>query len=102
MFALAIWDRGARRLLLARDRFGIKPLFYAAHGGRLAFASELTALAHAPGLSRELDPDAIEAFLAFNSIPAPLSVYRAARKLPPGHLLSWRDGRPSVTRYARP
>jgi asparagine synthase (glutamine-hydrolysing) len=102
MFALAIWDRSGRRLLLARDRFGIKPLFYAAHGGRIAFASELTALAHAPGFSRELDPDAIEAYLAFNSIPAPLSAYRAARKLPPGHLLDWREGRVRLARYARP
>ena len=102
MFALALWDRRTRRLLLARDRFGIKPLFYSAAGGRLAFASELTALAHAPGFSRELDPDAIEAFLAFNSIPAPLSAYRAARKLPPGHLLAWRDGQAELSRYARP
>jgi asparagine synthase (glutamine-hydrolysing) len=102
MFALALWDRAGRRLLLARDRFGIKPLFYAAHGGRLAFASELTALAHAPGFSRDLDPDAVEAYLAFNSIPAPLSAYRAARKLPPGHLLEWREGRPRLARYARP
>src|SRR5215211_5197408 len=102
MFALALWDRDRGGLLLARDRFGIKPLFYAAAGGRLAFASELTALAHAPGFSRELDPDAIEAFLAFNSIPAPLSAYRAARKLPPGHLLAWRDGQAELSRYARP
>jgi asparagine synthase (glutamine-hydrolysing) len=102
MFALAIWDAGARRLLLARDRFGIKPLFYAAHGGRIAFASELTALAHAPGFSRELDPDAVEAYLAFNSIPAPLTAYRAARKLPPGHRLDWRAGRLRLERYARP
>jgi asparagine synthase (glutamine-hydrolysing) len=102
MFALALWDRRSRRLLLARDRFGIKPLFYAANGGRLAFASELTALAHAPGFSHELDPDAVEAFLAFNSIPAPLSAYRAARKLPPGHVLAWREGRAELSRYARP
>ena len=102
MFAIALWDREQRRLLLARDRFGIKPLFYAAGAGRLAFASELTALAHAPGFSRELDPDAIEAFLAFNSIPAPLSAYRAARKLPPGHLLDWRGGQVRLSRYARP
>jgi asparagine synthase (glutamine-hydrolysing) len=102
MFALALWDRRERRLLLARDRFGIKPLFYAAAGGRLAFASELTALAHAPGFSRELDPDAIEAFLAFNSIPAPLSAYRAARKLPPGHVLAWRGGQAALSRFARP
>src|SRR5215216_5487239 len=102
MFALALWDRPRRRLLMARDRFGIKPLFYAAGGGRLAFASELTALAHAPGFSRELDPDAVEAFLALNSIPAPLSAYRAARKLPPGHLLEWCDGQVRLERYARP
>ena len=102
MFALALWDQERRRLLLARDRFGIKPLFYAAGGGRLAFASELTALAHAPGFSRELDPDAVEAFLAFNSIPAPLSAYRAARKLPPGQLLEWRGGQVRLERYARP
>src|SRR5918998_1758946 len=102
VFALAIWDAGARRLLLARDRFGIKPLFYAAHGGRIAFASELTALAHAPGFSRELDPDAVEAYLAFNSIPAPLTAYRAARKLPPGHLLDWRAGRPRPGRPPPP
>jgi asparagine synthase (glutamine-hydrolysing) len=102
MFALALWDRERRRLLLARDRFGIKPLFYAAGGGRLAFASELTALARAPGFSRELDPDAVEAFLAFNSIPAPLSAYRAARKLPPGQLLEWRGGQLRLERYARP
>ena len=102
MFALALWDRDRRRLLLARDRFGIKPLFYADGGGRLAFASELTALAQAPGFSRELDPDAVEAFLAFNSIPAPLSAYRAARKLPPGHLLEWAEGQLRLERYARP
>jgi len=102
MFALALWDRDRGGLLLARDRFGIKPLFYAAAGGRLAFASELTALAHAPGFSRELDPDAVEAFLAFNSIPAPLSAYRAARKLPPGHLLEWGRGQLRLERYARP
>ncbi|HWT23634.1 MAG TPA: hypothetical protein VN213_09020, partial [Solirubrobacteraceae bacterium] len=102
MFALALWDRDARRLLLARDRFGIKPLFYAARGAALSFASELGALARAPGFSRELDPDAVEAFLAFNSIPAPLSAYRAARKLPPGHILAWRAGAARIARYARP
>src|SRR5215213_7413382 len=102
MFALAIWDARDRRLLLARDRFGIKPLFYAASGGRLAFASELTALAEAPGFSCELDADAVEAYLAVNTIPAPLTVYRAARKLPSGHLLDWRDERFTLERYARP
>ena len=102
MFALALWDRERQRLLLARDRFGIKPLFYAVNGGRIAFASELTALACAPWISRDLDPDAVEAFLTFNSIPAPLTAYRAARKLRPGHLLDWREGRSRLERYSRP
>jgi asparagine synthase (glutamine-hydrolysing) len=103
MFAVAVWDAPRRRLVLARDPFGIKPLYWSASGGVLAFASELKALARAPGFDRALDPDAIEAYLAFNSIPAPLTVYRAARKLPAGHLLVWGPGAPPrVERYARP
>jgi asparagine synthase (glutamine-hydrolysing) len=102
MFAIALWDRRDRTLLLARDAFGIKPLFWSAAGARLCFASELGALARAPGFSRELDPDALEAYLAFNSIPGPLSAYRAARKLRPGHWLRWHDGRVTTGRWARP
>src|SRR5271167_3472598 len=71
MFAVAIWDGRRRRLVLARDRFGIKPLYYRDIGGELSFASELDALPKG-----ELDLDALEAFLAFNSIPAPLSIFR--------------------------
>ena len=104
MFAVAIWDSRERRLVLARDRFGIKPLHWArlADGG-LAFGSELKCLLPAPGFSREIDPDAVEAFLAFNSIPAPLAIYKSARKLPPGHYLVWQEGSSDVTieRYAR-
>jgi asparagine synthase (glutamine-hydrolysing) len=104
MFAVAIWDSRKRRLVLARDRFGIKPLHWArlADGG-LAFGSELKCLLPAPGFSRDIDPDAVEAFLAFNSIPAPLTIYKAARKLPPGHHLVWHEGSEQVTveRYAR-
>jgi asparagine synthase (glutamine-hydrolysing) len=106
MFAIAIWDSRERRLVLARDRFGIKPLHYSFVGdGALAFASELKALVQAPGFSREIDPDAVEAFLAFNSIPAPLTIYRGARKLAPGHVLVWRPGgggEPVIERFARP
>ncbi len=102
MFAVAIWDRREQRVLLARDRFGIKPLFYAVAGGELSFASELKALLRRPSFSREIDGEALNAFLAFNSIPAPLTIFAAARKLPPGHvLLCGRDG-PRITRYARP
>jgi asparagine synthase (glutamine-hydrolysing) len=102
MFALAIWDSRRRRLLLARDPFGIKPLYWSAAGGTLGFASELRALARAPGFRREIDIEAVEAFLAFNSIPSPLTIYRDARKLSAGHLLVWEGGDVRVERYARP
>jgi asparagine synthase (glutamine-hydrolysing) len=102
MFAIALWDARKRWLLLARDRFGIKPLYYRATGTELSFASELGALARQPGMSTELDLDALEAFLSFNSIPAPLTIFGEARKLPAGHVLSWRDGRVTIDRFARP
>jgi asparagine synthase (glutamine-hydrolysing) len=97
MFAIAIWDASHRRLVLARDRFGIKPLYYRAADNELAFASELRALPRG-----EIDLDALEAFLALNSIPAPLTIFREIRKLPPGHLLIWEDGRIELRRFARP
>ncbi|HEY3070451.1 MAG TPA: asparagine synthase (glutamine-hydrolyzing) [Gaiellaceae bacterium] len=98
MFAIALWDSSRRRLVLARDRFGIKPLYYRSERGLLSFASELKALPRG-----EVDLDALEAFLAFNSIPAPLSVWRGTRKLPAGHLLVWEGrGEPTLERFARP
>jgi asparagine synthase (glutamine-hydrolysing) len=103
MFAIALWDRRHRRLLLARDRFGIKPLYYQANASRLTFASELKALLRHPGFSREVDPEALQAYLAFNSIPAPLTIFTAARKLLPGHLLLCSEGGEiTISRYARP
>ncbi len=84
MFAVAVWDARRQRLVLARDRFGIKPLYYRLTGDSLSFASELKALLRQPGFSREIDHDALEAFLAFSFVPAPLSIFREARKLPPG------------------
>jgi asparagine synthase (glutamine-hydrolysing) len=97
MFAAAIWDARRRRLVLARDRYGIKPLYYRHVGGDLRFASELRALPRG-----EIDLDALEAFLAFNSIPAPYSIFRDVRKLPAGHVLVWENGEVSLERYARP
>ena len=97
MFAIALWDARRERLLLARDRFGIKPLYYRDEDGELSFASELRALRRG-----EIDLDALEAFLAFNSIPAPLSIFRDVRKLPAGFLLVWEDGRIRLSRFARP
>jgi asparagine synthase (glutamine-hydrolysing) len=97
MFAVALWDGPRRRLVLARDRYGIKPLYYRQADGELAFASELRALPRG-----EIDVDAVEAFLAFNCIPAPLTIFREIRKLPSGHVLSWQDGRLELARFARP
>jgi asparagine synthase (glutamine-hydrolysing) len=97
MFAFALWDSERGRLVLARDRYGIKPLYYRAADGELAFASELRALPRG-----EIDLDALDAFLAFNSVPGPLAIFREIRKLQPGHVLVWEDGRIEVTRYARP
>jgi asparagine synthase (glutamine-hydrolysing) len=97
-FALALWDSRQRRLVLARDRFGIKPLYYGSERGLLSFASELKALPRG-----EVDLDALEAFLTFNSIPAPLSIWRGTLKLPAGHLLVWEGkGEPRLERFARP
>ena len=102
MFAIAVWDTRRRRVVLARDRFGIKPLYWSHHGGRLSFGSELPALAAQPGFSRQIDPRALEAYLAFNSVPGPLSIYEAASKLPPGSVLVGEGGGVEVSRYARP
>jgi asparagine synthase (glutamine-hydrolysing) len=97
MFAVALWDATRRRLVLARDRYGIKPLYYQANAEGFEFASELRSLPRG-----EIDLDALEAFLAFNSIPAPLTIFREARKLPPGHVLVWENGNVNLERYARP
>jgi asparagine synthase (glutamine-hydrolysing) len=102
MFAIAVWDRLRRRLLLARDRFGIKPLYYRNHDGNISFASELKALMRQPDFSRDIDLDALEAFLELNSIPAPLTIYAQARKLPAGHMLLWQRGEVTLRRYSRP
>jgi asparagine synthase (glutamine-hydrolysing) len=102
MFAIALWDKRRCRLLLARDRFGIKPLYYRMTDGGISFASELKAMLAQPGFSREIDPQAVSAYLAFNSIPAPLTIFADARKLPPGHLLTWEGGEVQQRRYARP
>jgi asparagine synthase (glutamine-hydrolysing) len=98
MFALAIWDSRRRRLVLARDPFGIKPLYYRNERGVLAFASELRALP-----AGEIDLRALQAFLALNYIPAPLSIRHGTSKLPPGHMLVWQgSGEPRLERFARP
>ena len=102
MFAIAIWDSRENRLLLARDRFGIKPLYYRVADGMVSFASELKALLRQPGFSREIDPQALESFLSFNTIPSPLTIFKEARKLPAGHILVAERGEVTISRFARP
>src|SRR5260370_22647775 len=87
MFAIALWDSRKRRLLLARDRVGKKPLYFAADGQRIVFGSELKALLAAGNLSRQVDPEALSDYFSFGYIPAPKTIYRAVRKLLPGHYL---------------
>ena len=101
MFAFALWDASRRRLLVARDRVGKKPLFYSLRDGAISFASELRALLHDPEISRDIDVDAIDAYLAYGYVPAPLSAFRAVRKLPPASTLVYENGQASIRRYWR-
>ena len=99
MFSFALWDERRRRLFLARDRLGKKPLFYSLNRGILSFASELQALVQCPDVPQEIDYEAIDAFLAYGYIPAPLSIFRSVRKLPPAHSLTFEDGKLAIDRY---
>ena len=89
MFAFAIWDAREKRLTLARDPLGIKPLYYANHRGELLFASELRSLLRYPGFKPGLDPASINKYLAFGYIPAPSTAYAGVRKLEPGQMVIW-------------
>lgn len=102
MFAFAIWNERDQELFLARDRVGKKPLLYSLVNGQLIFASEFSALLLHPDVSREIEPEALDYYLSFMCIPAPLTAYRAIRKLEPGHWLRWRKGEIEVQRYWQP
>lgn len=99
MFAFAILDRRDQSLFIARDRLGIKPLYWALHEGTLYFGSEIKAILAAGRVPTELDPQALDAFLTFTWVPAPLTIWKAIRKLRPGHHLVYRDGRVEETQY---
>lgn len=92
MFAFAIWDAPRRRLFLARDRIGEKPLYYSADGGQLVFGSEIKALLADPDMDRSVDPRGIANYLAFGHSLAPDTIYRGIKKLLPGHYLVAEDG----------
>ena len=99
MFAFALWDGLRRRLFLARDRLGKKPLYYWQSGGRFVFASEPKALLVHPEVARELDPAALHHYLAFGYTPAERSIFAGIMKLPPGHTATLGDGRLELHRY---
>jgi len=99
MFAFAIWDRFDRSLFLARDRLGVKPLFYAQGPERFIFASELKAILAQGDVAAELDPEGVDHYLTFMYVPAPKTILKDVRKLPPGHTLLFRDGRARATAY---
>lgn len=98
MFALAIWDAPRRRLIVARDRLGIKPLYYSVGNGRLLFGSELKSLL-AVGLDREIDQQALHDYLSLTYVPAPATIFKAARKLMPGSMLIAERGNVRIERY---
>jgi asparagine synthase (glutamine-hydrolysing) len=103
MFALALWDSARERLVLARDRLGKKPLLWTRlPDGTLAFASELKALLRLPGVSRDVDLEAIDAYLALQYVPGDQTALRRVQKLPPGHVLVAERGGVRVERYWRP
>ena len=96
MFAFAVWDMRAQRVFLARDQLGVKPLYYGfTRSGDMVFASELKGLLAHPDVGRDLNPQALEDYLAFGYVPDPKSIYRGISKLPPGYWLSWGAGEPS-------
>jgi asparagine synthase (glutamine-hydrolysing) len=101
MFAFALWDSRRRQLLLARDRVGKKPLFYCERAGGLSFASEMRALLQDPEVPREIDHHALDAYLAYGYVPAPLSAFASVRKLMPASTLIYRDGVVETERYWR-
>jgi asparagine synthase (glutamine-hydrolysing) len=99
MYAFALWDRPKRRLLIARDRLGKKPLVYSHRDGTLWFGSEAKSILQDSAVPRDADSVAVDAFLHFGYVPDPLTAFGAIRKLPPGHLLTWEDGSVQTRRY---
>ena len=100
MFAFAIWDAPERELFIARDRAGKKPLYYTITlGGTLIFGSELKSLREHPEFRGEISVEALDAYLTFGYVPDPLTIFRAVHKLPPGHHLTFKDGRARVNQY---
>ncbi|MBN3038378.1 MAG: asparagine synthase (glutamine-hydrolyzing) [Candidatus Omnitrophica bacterium] len=99
MFALAIWDSRTNRLLLVRDRIGIRQLYYLFDGGKLIFASEMKSILHFPSFKKEINCQALDAFLTFRYVPGPETIFGQIRKLPPASMLVFKDGEIKISRY---
>jgi asparagine synthase (glutamine-hydrolysing) len=99
MFGFAIWDGARRELFLARDRLGIKPLYYSWSGGRLVFASEIKAILEDPSVERAVDPQAVFDYVGYEFVPGPRTMFAGIHKLQPGHTMTLRDGRITTRQY---
>lgn len=99
MFAIALWDAKAGKLVVARDRLGIKPLYYSFRRDTLLFGSEMKSLLLAPQVSREVDPRAVDLYLTFRYVPSPYTLLADVRKLPPGHVMTVCDNRVNIRKY---
>ncbi len=99
MFAFAIWDQRLRKLMLARDRLGVKPVYYFLNERALVFGSEPKAVIEHPEVPAALDLEALDSFLTFEYVPAPLSIFQGVKKLPAGHVLVKQNGKVSIRRY---
>jgi asparagine synthase (glutamine-hydrolysing) len=102
MFAAALWTESRNRLVLVRDRMGIKPLYYFRNGDDLSFGSELKAILEHPDVPRVLDREALELFLTVNYVPGPQTLMEGIRKVPPGYFLEWRHGRVWLEPWCKP
>jgi asparagine synthase (glutamine-hydrolysing) len=99
MFAFALWDKRRKKLLIARDRFGEKPLYYGVFEGKLIFASEPKVLLEHPAFKAEINLEALRQYLSFDYVPAPLSIYKGISKLPAAHFLTFANGEVKTKRY---
>lgn len=99
MFAFAIWDRPRRRLVLSRDRLGIKPLYYTIHRGRLIFASEIKSILALKGIDRRVDLEALDAYLSLRYVPGPKTMFKDIHKLQPGHTMVVQNGTIVTRKY---
>src|SRR5437868_14159443 len=102
MFAFAVWTQSKKRLTLARDRLGIKPLYFYRAWNDIVFGSEIKAILTHPAVDRRLDIDGLNCFLRLNYVPAPYTMIQGIEKLPPGHFLEWTDGHIRLERYWQP